>query len=39
MLDYIGEYNGWQIFRNSEGFLEGYKGVGRKIRIDAEKNY
>jgi len=25
MLDYIGEYNGWQIFRNSEGFLEGYK--------------
>jgi len=37
MLDYIGEYNGWQIFRNSEGFLEGYKGVGKKIKIDAEK--
>lgn len=37
-MEYIGDYNGYQIFRNSEGYLEGYKSTGRKETILKDHN-
>jgi intein/homing endonuclease len=28
----LGEWNGWQVYKNSDGFLEGYKSTGRKVK-------
>lgn len=30
-LEHIGEYDGYQVYRNSDGFLEGYKKIGKRI--------
>lgn len=30
-MEHIGDYDGYQVYRNSEGFLEGYKKTGKKI--------
>lgn len=38
-MDYVGTELGYQVFRNSDGFLEGYKKtIGRNIGLDANNN-
>lgn len=33
-MDYMGDWDGWQVFKNSTGDFEGYKKTGRKIQLD-----
>lgn len=30
-LEHIGDYDGYQVYRNADGCLEGYKKTGKKI--------
>lgn len=32
-LEFIGDWNRWMVYRNSDGFLEGYQSCGRKNKI------
>ena len=37
-LESLGEWNGWQVYKNSEGFLEGYMSTGRKYNLYKDAN-
>lgn len=37
-MKHIGEYKGYQVFRNSDGFLEGYKTIGEKSNPTSNPN-
>jgi hypothetical protein len=39
-LEYLGDWNKWQVYKNSDGFLEGYKSSNKKINLykDAKGN-
>lgn len=31
-MDFVNTFNNWKVFRNSEGFLEGYKTAGNDVK-------
>jgi len=37
-LEYLGEWNKWEIYKNSDGFLEGYKSSAKKEVVCKDHN-
>lgn len=37
-LEYLGEWNKWRVYKNSEGFLEGYKSSAKKRNLYKSTN-
>jgi TRAP-type mannitol/chloroaromatic compound transport system substrate-binding protein len=37
-LEYVGDFNDWKIYKNAEGYYEGWKSGGRKVNILKDTN-